>query len=68
MGKVTLKTPDRESEQVKLTVTGTLFQPLGLGAMDLELEMIGEVKSMLTPLSVVLAELPARSRQLPVTD
>ncbi len=68
VGNETLKTPDNASEHEKLTVTGTLFQPLAFGATDLELVMTGGVRSTYTPLSVALAELPARSAQVPVTD
>lgn len=63
-----LNTPDRESVQAKLTVTGVLFQPLLFGWTDLELEMFGSVRSMLMLFSVVEAELPAISKQVPVTD
>ncbi len=54
--------------QEKLTVTGSLFQPYVLGLIDLELVMLGGVRSMLMLPTVAEAELPALSTQVPVTD
>ena len=67
VGGETVDTPDRASEQAKLTLTGTLFHPFALGWTDLELVMLGGVMSMLMLFSAVLAEFPALSRQVPVT-
>src|SRR5437867_76007 len=64
----TLKTPEMESEQEKLTVTGTSFQPWMLAPIDLEAVMVGCVRSMLIPVSVVVTEFPAKSMQAPVAD
>jgi hypothetical protein len=63
-----LNTPERLSVQVKLTVTGTLFHPLMLAPGDLKPVMIGGVLSMLIPLTVVDAVLPALSAHVPVAD
>ena len=63
-----MSTPERPSVQEKLTVTGPLFQPCALGAIDRELEMVGGVKSMLMFPTVAEAELLAKSTQVPVTD
>ncbi len=60
-------TPERVSEQLKVTITGLLFHPKPLAA-DLELERLGPVLSMLIPLTVVEAELPAMSVQVPLLD
>jgi len=61
-------TPERPSVQEKLTVTGLSFQPFALGGIDLELVMLGRVRSMLILPTVAEAELPAWSIQVPVTD
>ncbi len=68
LGTDTEATPESESEQVKLTVTGELFQPKELAFGVLEPAIFGGVKSMLMPPTVVDAVLPALSVQLPVTD
>src|SRR5713226_7715474 len=68
VGDETLNTPDRGSAHAKLTVTGVLFQPFPFGSTDLELVMVGVVRSMLILLAVVEAEFPATSRHVPVTD
>jgi hypothetical protein len=49
-------------------VTFPLFQPFALGEGDALPVMLGNVKSMLMPVWDELAELPALSRQTPVTD
>ena len=64
LGDEKLDTPDKLSEQAKLTVTVTLYQPFTFGREDLELVITGEVLSMLTPPTVKEAELPALSVQL----
>jgi len=61
-------TPDKESVQVKLTVTGTLFQPKTFGGIERWLVTIGGVRSMLMLSSVADDELPALSVQVPVAD
>jgi len=68
IGEETLKTPERESEQAKLTVTGTLFQPSALGAIDPELVMTGIMRSISISAAVADAEFPALSTQVPVRD
>ncbi len=65
---VTADTPDKASLHVKLTVTGPLFQPFELGGTDLELVMIGCVRSTLILVWELLAEFPALSMHVPVTD
>ncbi len=61
-------TPDRASEQVKLTVTGSLFQPYRLGWTFLELVMLGGVRSIFIPIIVAEFVFPALSVQIPATD
>ncbi len=68
VGNELLETPDKGSEQAKLTVTWALFHPLLPARGDLELVIMGGVRSILIPPSVVLTEFPARSVQFPVTD
>ena len=58
--------PERVSEQVKVTVTGPLFQPLALAAGEAEAVMVGEDLSMLR-LALAEAELPALSVAVPET-
>ena len=65
VGPETESTPDNASVHVKLTVTGTLFQPCVLASGDLEDAMIGVVKSTLIPMSITVTELPARSAHIP---
>ncbi len=47
-GLETVPTPERASVQLKLTVTGTLFQPLALGPGDREPIAVGAVRSIMT--------------------
>ena len=61
VGPETDAMPDRASEQLKLTVTGTLFQPFPSGGTDREPVMTGAVRSMLISLTVAEAEFPALS-------
>ncbi len=68
VGGLQKATPERESKQVKLTVALLLTHPLAFGEGEREPVMVGEVRSMLILVAVVLAELPALSVQLPVTD
>ncbi len=67
-GGGTLDTPDKTSEQVKLTVTVTLFQPLEFGLADLELAMTGGVLSMLMLVTVAEPVFPALSVHVAVLD
>src|SRR5881397_536314 len=60
-------TPDRLSEQVQLSATSTLFQPLAfLAGLWLAELIVGAVLSRLTLPSKWVALFPARSRQIPV--
>ena len=68
LGLVVYATPDRASEQMKLTVTGPLFQPFGFGPGLLEPVIVGEVRSMLIGETVAVALFPALSAQVPRTD
>src|SRR5918912_2267451 len=52
--------PDRPSVPVSVTWTGPTYQPLSSGAGTLA-EVLGAVRSILTPLTVRLAVLPALS-------
>src|ERR671933_2622397 len=52
--------PDRLSVPVSVTGTGPAYQPLSSGAGTLA-EVLGAVRSILTPLTVWLAVLPALS-------
>ncbi len=61
VGEGALNTPDKASEQVKLTVTVTLFQPFALAEGNLEPVMTGGVLSMFIPVTVTEAVLPALS-------
>lgn len=61
-------TPDRESAQLKLTVTFPLFQPLALGPGLREPLIVGRVRSMFIGPIVAEATFPALSAQAPVTD
>jgi hypothetical protein len=56
------------SEPLKLTVTSPLFQPFAFGAGEADALAVGEVLSMLIPLTVAEALLPALSSAVPVTD
>src|SRR5207253_353450 len=68
VGAAGLATPERASPQVKRTVTAELFQPAAL-ATGLRLPvMTGGVRSMLIPVTVAPAELPAWSTQVPKRD
>ena len=60
-GAEQLPTPDSPSEQLKLTTTSVLFQPLALGPGVRPAVTTGGVLSMLIPLTVAEALLPARS-------
>ena len=60
--------PDSASEQVKLTVTLVLFQPLPLAAGLWDAVILGAVLSMLMPPTVAEAVLPALSVAVRVTD
>jgi len=68
VGPDRLDTPDKASVHVKLAVTGPLFQPNEFGLGLLEPMMLGGVRSMLIPLTVVEAVFPALSVQVPVAD
>ena len=59
-------TPERESEQVKVTVTGPLFQPLALGAGEVAAVIVGEDVSMFS-VTLAEAELPALLVAVPAT-
>ncbi len=66
LGGEELDTPERPSEQTKLTVTVTLFQPFALSGEDLDPVIVGEVLSILIPPTVTEAELPALSTHVAV--
>ena len=65
-GLLEVAIPERPSEVLKLTVTLVLFHPLALGAGVATAAMSGGVLSILTPLTVADAELPARSETVKV--
>ena len=60
--------PDRSSVPLKETVTSVLFQPLQLAAGEAVAVAVGAVLSMLMPVLLSLAALPALSVQVPVAD
>jgi hypothetical protein len=62
-----LTTPDKLSEQVKVTVTGVLFQPVAEASGDCVAVIVGGVKSKLT-LTQAVAGSPAVSKALPQMD
>ncbi len=68
VGALQNATPDRESAQLKLTVTFPLFQLLALGLGLLEPVIVGRVRSMFIGPMVVEATFPALSAQAPLTD
>src|SRR6266568_280843 len=53
--------PESASEQLKLTVTSALYQPLPFGARSGEASITGAVRSILIPPTDALRELPALS-------
>ncbi len=61
-------TPEPASDQFQVTVTSALFQPPTLGAGEALGAAAGAVRSMLIPVTVVDALLPALSTTVPVTD
>ncbi len=63
-----VSTADSVSLQVKLMVTLPLFHPLVLADGEALPVMVGSVRSMLMLVWDVLAEFPAESKQVPVTD
>ena len=65
-GPVTVSIPDRTSLPSKDTVTSSLYQPAGLGALSGAPVMVGAVLSMLT-VAVAVALLPALSVAVPLT-
>ena len=67
-GGEVLWTPDRASEQAKMTVTVALYQLFEFGVADRELVIAGGVWSMLIPEVVAELVLPALSVHVPVTD
>ena len=67
-GAVQKSIPDRLSVPVKLTTTLVLFQPFALGPGDALALAVGGVLSMLMPVWVFEAELPALSVQVAVAD
>ncbi len=67
-GDGVLATPERVSEQVKLTVTGSLFQPYVLGWTFLELVTLGGVRSIFIPVTEAEALFPALSVHVPAAD
>ena len=60
--------PDRTSAPLKWTVTALLFHPLPFAPGEALALAVGAVLSMLIPLLVLEAELPALSSQVPVAD
>src|SRR6266581_8929254 len=65
-GGAQLSTPDPASEQVKLTVTSVLFQPLAFASGERVAVMMGPDLSMWT-VTLVDAWFPARSTAVPET-
>jgi hypothetical protein len=63
-----LNTPDKLSEQAKLTITVTLYQLLEFGLDERELVSVGGVLSMLIPDTVADFALPALSVHVPLAD
>lgn len=61
-------TPDRLSVQVNEAVTSVLLQPFEFADGDLEPVSVGGVRSTLIPVTLVDAEFPALSVQVPVAD
>ncbi len=61
-----VSTPERVSAQAKVTVTSVLFQPSGLASSTRAAVTDGAVRSMLTPVRVAEALLPARSVAVPL--
>ena len=68
VGGLQKATPESASKHVKSTVALLLTHPLAFGEGEREPVMVGGVRSMLILIAVVVAELPARSVQLPATD
>src|SRR5437764_244763 len=68
VGPAQLATPDSASLHMNESVTSVLFQPAALGAGDAAPVIVGGVLSMLMPLTVAEAALPALSLAVPVTD
>ena len=60
--------PVSGSETLHVTVTFPLFQPFAFGEGDRDPVRMGGVWSMLIPLTLVDALLPARSVHVQVTD
>src|SRR5712691_6360883 len=58
-GAVQKSIVDRASVPVKVTVTSVLFQPLAFASGNWAAEAVGAVLSMLIPLTVAVALLPA---------
>ena len=67
-GGSTEATPEVVSVTEKVTVTSALYHPLALAARSGVAVTIGGVLSILMPDITVLAELPALSVAMPVTD
>src|SRR5690349_18564502 len=65
-GQALLGIPESASLQVNLTVTSPLYQPAAFGLVVAAALIVGVVVSMLMPLCVLLALLPALSVQMPV--
>src|SRR5205823_1538007 len=67
-GAVDGSTPDSVSAGVQCTVTLALYQPAAFGDVVAAPVSEGATRSMLIPLTVVLAELSALSETVPVRD
>jgi hypothetical protein len=65
-GQASGANPDPLSVHVKVTVTLLEFQPLAFGAGEAVAVIVGRVSSMLIPLTVAVAELPALSTAVPL--
>jgi hypothetical protein len=64
IGEGQLASPERESEQVKVTVTLEMFHPAAFGAGDADAVMVGGVLSRLT-VTEAAEVLPALSTAAP---
>src|SRR4051794_21467561 len=67
-GVVAGSTPERSSLAVQWIATLPLYHPLALGLVVAAPDRPGPTRSMLMPLTLVEAELPATSETLPEAD
>ena len=67
-GALQLSRPESASVAENVTVTSELFHPAPFAAGDAFATAVGAVRSMLIPVTVVDAEFPAASVQVPPAD